>query len=145
MQRARSGSPTASAASRPANRRTSASGASDRSPNSATWSGCRGPSGASSRAMMPRLAAALVAIVCWAGLAVQFSATYGNQHDLLASLWVLARFFTIITNLLLAVTMTWAATGGRVPAIVAGGLALAILLVGVIYATLLQNLYHLVG
>jgi hypothetical protein len=94
---------------------------------------------------MPRLAAALVAIVCWAGLAVQFSSTYGNQHDVLASLWVLARFFTIITNLLLAVAMTMAATGGRVPAIVLGGLTLAILFVGVIYATLLQNLYHLTG
>ena len=94
---------------------------------------------------MPRLAAALIAIVCWAGLAVQFSATYTNQHDVLASLWVLARFFTIITNLLLAMAMTWAATGGRVPAIVVGGLTLAILMVGIIYATLLQNLHHLQG
>jgi len=94
---------------------------------------------------MPRLAAALIAIVCWAGLAVQFSATYGNQNHVLASLWVLARFFTIITNVLLAVAMTWAATGGRIPAIVLGGMTLAILLVGVIYATLLQSLYHLTG
>jgi hypothetical protein len=94
---------------------------------------------------MPRLAAALIAIVCWAGLSVQFSATYGHQHDVLASLWVLVRFFTIITNLLLAVIMTWVATGGRVPPIVVGGLTLAVLLVGVIYATLLQSLYHLVG
>ena len=94
---------------------------------------------------MPRLASALIAITCWAGLAVQFSATYGNQHNVLTSLWVLARFFTIITNLLLAITMTWAATGGRVPAIVVGGLTLAILMVGVIYATLLQSLHHLQG
>jgi len=43
------------------------------------------------------------------------------------------------------VAMTMAATGGRVPAIVLGGLTLAILFVGVIYATLLQNLYHLTG
>lgn len=94
---------------------------------------------------MDRIAAAVVAIVCWAGLAVQFSATYANQHDVAASLWVLARFFTILTNFALAVTMTWVAVGRRVSPLVLGGLTLAVLLVGVIYATLLQNLYQLRG
>jgi hypothetical protein len=94
---------------------------------------------------MLRIAAAIVAIVCWAGLAIQFSATYGNQHDVIASLWILARFFTIITNLLLAVTMTRVAVGGRVSATVLGGLTLAVLMVGIVYMLLLQNLYHLSG
>ncbi|MFL6800564.1 MAG: Pr6Pr family membrane protein [Sphingomicrobium sp.] len=94
---------------------------------------------------MARLAAALVAIVCWAGLAVQFSATYANQPDVLATLWILARFFTIITNLILAVTMTWVATGGRASPTLLGGATLAILLVGAIYMFLLQGLYHLSG
>jgi len=94
---------------------------------------------------MPRLAAALVAIICWAGLAVQFAATYTHQHDLFATVWVLARFFTILTNLLLALIMTWVATGGRVSASALGGMTLAILLVGVIYATLLKGLFHLSG
>ncbi|MFL6772254.1 MAG: Pr6Pr family membrane protein [Sphingomicrobium sp.] len=94
---------------------------------------------------MARLAAALVAIVCWAGLAVQFSATYANQPDVLATLWILARFFTIITNLILAVTMTWVATGGRASPTLLGGATLAILLVGAIYMILLQGLYHLSG
>jgi hypothetical protein len=94
---------------------------------------------------MDRIAAAVVAIICWAGLAIQFSASYANQHDIAATLWVLARFFTILTNLGLAVAMTWVAVGRRVSPLVLGGLTLTILLVGVIYATLLQNLYHLRG
>ncbi len=94
---------------------------------------------------MRNAAAALVAIVCWAGLAVQFAATYGVQHDVTATLWVLARFFTILTNLLVAVTMTWVAIGRKVSPEVLGGLTLALLLVGVIYMTLLRGLMHLNG
>ncbi|MEO6360919.1 MAG: Pr6Pr family membrane protein [Sphingomicrobium sp.] len=94
---------------------------------------------------MRRAAAALVAIVCWAGLAIQFSASYANLHDVGATLWVLARFFTIITNLLIAVVMTREAVGRPVSPQILGGLTLAILLVGVVYATLLQGLYHLTG
>jgi len=94
---------------------------------------------------MARLAAALVAIVCWAGLAVQFLATYAQQHDVLASLWVIARFFTILTNLILAVIMTRVASGGRISANVLGGITLAILLVGIVYFFLLRGLHPLSG
>lgn len=95
--------------------------------------------------MMPRLAAALVAIVCWAGLAIQFSATYAHQHDIVLTLWILLRFFTIITNLLVALIMTWIAIGGQLSALLLGGVTLAILLVGVVYFTLLQGLVQLSG
>jgi hypothetical protein len=94
---------------------------------------------------MLKAAAALVAIVCWAGLAVQFSLTYGSQHDFVSTAWLLARFFTILTNLALAVTMTWVATGGRASALLLGGLTLAILFVGIVYALLLQKLHDLSG
>jgi hypothetical protein len=94
---------------------------------------------------MHKAAAALVAIVCWAGLAVQFSATYGHQHQLASTLWILLRFFTIITNLLVALAMTWVAIGGRASPTLLGGLILAIMLVGVVYLTLLQGLVHLSG
>ena len=60
---------------------------------------------------MRNLGAALVAIVCWAGLAVQFAATFGHQHHLIPTIWILLRFFTIVTNLLLAIMMTWVAVG----------------------------------
>ena len=69
-----------SAASPPARPRTCASGGSRRSPSSAIGSACPDPSGASSRGTMRNAAAALVALICWAGLAIQFSATFANQH-----------------------------------------------------------------
>ena len=94
---------------------------------------------------MRNAAAALVAIVCWTGLAVQFSATYAHHHQLGATLWVLARFFTMLTNLLVAATMTWVAIGRRATPEVLGGLTLSIILVGVIYWGLLENLHHLTG
>ena len=94
---------------------------------------------------MRSIAAALVAIVCWAGLTVQFSASYQSHHHVVATLWILARFFTIITNLLLAVTMTGVAVGRRTSPLILGGLTIAILLVGIVYALLLQGLVHLSG
>lgn len=94
---------------------------------------------------MPRAGAALIAIVCWAGLAVQFSATYGGYHDVAASLWILARFFTILTNLVVAAAMTSVAIGKRVSPFILGGLTLAILLVGTVYALLLAGLHELRG
>ena len=94
---------------------------------------------------MPRAAAALVAIICWVGLVIQFSATYANQHDVAATLWILLRYFTVITNLAVALVMTWIAIGGRASAWLLGGLTLAILLVGVVYMTLLRGLVDLSG
>jgi hypothetical protein len=94
---------------------------------------------------MPRVAAALIAIVCWAGIALQFSATYSAQHDVLTTLWVLTRFFTIISNFAVAIAMTRIALGGRVLAFVLGGLTLAILLVGIVYLVLLRGLHSLSG
>lgn len=91
---------------------------------------------------MRNAAAALVAIVCWAGLAIQFSHTYGFEHRIGLTLWVIARFFTVLTNLLVALVMTWVAVGRRTSPQVLGGLTLSIILVGVIYWALLQNLHH---
>jgi hypothetical protein len=94
---------------------------------------------------MPRAAAALVAIACWAGLAVQFAATYGEQHDVARTLWILARYFTILTNLIVALVMTAVAIGRRASPLLLGGITLAILLVGIVYAFLLQHLYTMTG
>ena len=94
---------------------------------------------------MRSAAAALVAIVCWAGLAVQFAASYSSIHDIGATLWVLARFFTILTNLLAAIAMTSAAIGQRPSPEALGGVTLALILVGLVYAFLLQGLQHLSG
>ena len=94
---------------------------------------------------MRNAAAALVAIICWAGLAIQFSATFANQHHVVPTLWVLLRFFTVITNLAVAIVMTWVATGGRASARLLGGITISILLVGAVYMLLLRGLLELSG
>jgi hypothetical protein len=94
---------------------------------------------------MRNAGAALVAIICWAGLAIQFSATFASQHHVIPTLWVLLRFFTIITNLAVAVTMTWVATGGRASVRLLGGITISILLVGAVYMLLLRGLLELSG
>ena len=94
---------------------------------------------------MRNAAAAIVALICWAGLAIQFSATYANQHDVVTTLWILVRFFTVLTNLALAFIMTWVAIGRRISPFLLGGITLAILLVGVVYMTLLRGLIELSG
>ena len=94
---------------------------------------------------MARLAAALVALICWAALGIRLWETYEDNGDLLASLWILARFFTILTNFAVAVAMTLAAFEKRLSDFVLGGLALSIMLVGVVYVTMLEHLYHLTG
>jgi hypothetical protein len=94
---------------------------------------------------MRNAAAALVALICWAGLAIQFAATFSNQHDVVTTLWILLRFFTVLTNVALAIIMTWVAIGRRISAFLLGGITLAILLVGVVYMTLLRGLLDLSG
>ncbi|HKX92444.1 MAG TPA: Pr6Pr family membrane protein [Sphingomicrobium sp.] len=94
---------------------------------------------------MPKLAAAVVAMICWAGLAIQFSATYSNHPDLLTTLWILLRYFTVLTNLLVALAMTAVALGQRLSTFILGGLTLAILLVGAVYMMLLRGLLELSG
>jgi hypothetical protein len=95
---------------------------------------------------MRNLAAAFVAIVCWVGIGLQFWASFTFRHyDLVLTLWTLARFFTIISNFALAVTMTAVALGKRISPLILGGLTLAILLVGIIYVTLLRGLHPLSG
>ena len=97
------------------------------------------------RASIPNLAAFAVALICWTGLAIQFAATYSVQHNVVATGWVLLRFFTVITNLAVAVIMTRVALGGSVSAFLLGGAIIAIMLVGVVYMTLLRGLLELSG
>ena len=97
---------------------------------------------------MGRGAAGLVALVAWAGLAVQFGASLGKAGSAAGALWAMLRYFTIIANLLVAILFTRIAfrrRWTRRAAMLVGGVTLAILLVGVVYGLLLRDLLELSG
>jgi hypothetical protein len=94
---------------------------------------------------MARLAAALVALVAWVALAVQLDASFGFAESLGEALWAMLRYFTVLTNLLVAVVMSFIALGVRVPPFVTGGTTLSIVLVGVVFFLLLRGLLELSG
>jgi hypothetical protein len=94
-----------------------------------------------------RLAAGAVALVAWIGMAVQWRASTELAGSAGVALWVMLRFFTIIANLIVAVVLTGFALGAprfAGPRLL-GGVTLAILLVGVVFALLLNGLLELSG
>jgi hypothetical protein len=94
-----------------------------------------------------RTAAALLAVITWAGLAVQFHATFALEGSVGSTLTVLLWYFTITTNLLVAVVFTGIAIGRGSfarPSLL-GATTLYILLVGIIYGLLLHGLQELSG
>jgi hypothetical protein len=91
-----------------------------------------------------RLSATAIALSAWVGLGFQVAASLGHEPSLAAALWLMAKFFTNTTNLAVAVLFTGIAAGVssfRTARKVAG-LALAIMLVGIIYQLLLRGLMH---
>lgn len=94
-----------------------------------------------------RTAAAVIALIAWVGLAVRFNATFEQNGSVAETIWILLRYFTILTNLMVAIVFTGISLGGSAfasPAVL-GGLTLAILLVGVVYSVLLRGLLELSG
>ena len=94
-----------------------------------------------------RLAASIVALVTWAGLVIQFRASLATVGTAGETVWVMLRFFTVIANLLTAIAFTAIAIGRDrwlTPARL-GGITLAMLLVWIVYALLLQGLLELSG
>lgn len=86
-----------------------------------------------------------MALACWAGLALQFTSTQGQTHDVGQTLWIIARFFTILTNFALGIVMTLTALRRRLSPFLLGGVTIAIILVGIVYAVLLAGLHELHG
>jgi hypothetical protein len=94
-----------------------------------------------------RLLAAGIAGIAWTGLGLQFQASFGQLHSVVAALWVMLFYFTVITNLLVATVFTALAFGNvRVasPFNVAG-VTIAIVLVGIVYMLLLNGSLELSG
>lgn len=93
-----------------------------------------------------RVFALLVALIAWAGLAIQLQASIGlSNGSIVGALAEMVRYFTVLTNLLVAMTFSEAALGRRISAFTFGGVTLAILLVGVVFALLLNGLLELSG
>ena len=81
----------------------------------------------------------MIAAFAWAGLAVRFGVSYRAIGGVLPTLWVLARFFTVLTNLLVAITMTALASGRRISPSLLAGVTLSIVLVALVYLALLRH------
>jgi hypothetical protein len=94
-----------------------------------------------------RFFAGIIALVASVGLAVQFDASSAHAGPPLATMWSMLRYFTILTNLALAITFTGVALGrpGFGSPSILGGVTLAILLVGVIFSLLLSGAANPVG
>lgn len=86
-----------------------------------------------------RLFAALIAALALIGLGWQFHLNGSNPDQANWGLraWAMARYFTILTNLLVAGLMLWVALGRRASANWAVALTLSIIMVGLIYRLLL--------
>ncbi len=94
-----------------------------------------------------RIAGFLIALIAWVGLLVQLVVLVQQHGSIATALAVMFVFFTITTNLLVAVVFTCVAADfapASSPSILAG-CTLSILLVGILYATLLHGLMELSG
>jgi hypothetical protein len=94
-----------------------------------------------------RVAAGLIALIIWAGLAVQFSAVIEQNGSVTETVWVLLRYFTILTNLLAALFLTRIAFDKSAfdSPLLLGGLTLSMVFVGLIYVLFLRGLLELSG
>jgi hypothetical protein len=94
-----------------------------------------------------RIFAACIAATAWLGLLIQLSVSYSQMASVAIALWEMLAYFTITTNLLVAVVFTCVAidrTALRADWVL-GGTMLSIVLVGVVYALLLRGTLELSG
>jgi len=95
---------------------------------------------------LARLAAALVALIAWTGLGTQLAASLAlSDGSLGTAVSAMLFYFTVLTNLLVALGFGWMALRRPLPPFWLGGLVLSIMLVGIIYNTLLAGLVELSG
>ena len=94
-----------------------------------------------------RVAAATIALIVWVGLAAQFSAVIERNGSVTETLWVLLRYFTIITNLMAALVLTGIALGKTTfwSPVLLGGLTMSMVFVGLVYVVFLRGLLELSG
>jgi len=88
-----------------------------------------------------RLFALLIAVIATAALVAEFHLTWQRTgiDSVTERLWRLARFFTILTNGLVAVVFFAVAAGRTVTGRVLGGVLVSIVMVGLVYQILLAR------
>jgi hypothetical protein len=89
----------------------------------------------------------MLALIAWAGLAMQFAAVLPRSASLIEAVWAMLRYFTITTNLLFAVVMSGIAFGSAAFAkpFLLGGVTLSMAFVGAVYVTVLRARLDLSG
>lgn len=97
------------------------------------------------KSRIARLLALLIALSAIVGIGIHLEAQWSRSGSMIEAIWLLSGYFTVLTNLLVAIVFAILAIRGPAalsPRIV-GGVAIAIALVGVIYALLLRGLVEL--
>ncbi len=97
--------------------------------------------------LFARLAAAAILAVALVSLAMQFDASHAvlDRRSVPATVWLMAGYFTILTNAAVAAMMLGAATGFPPGPRLAAAMTLAMVVVGLVYHTLLAGLRQLEG
>lgn len=92
---------------------------------------------------LARRLAALIAVIGWSALALQLAVSVGLTREagqsVVIGLWRFVGYFTILTNVRVALAFTRLARGGAVPSAPFTGVVLAIGVVGVVYETVLSG------
>ena len=89
-----------------------------------------------------RLCALALFLIAGMSLRLQFDVVLGGRRgDVAATLWLLAGYFTILTNLSVALAMAAVAMRWRIGARAAAALTVAILGVGIVYHLVLARLW----
>jgi hypothetical protein len=93
--------------------------------------------------------AALGALLCWFGLALQLWMSIQLASGFVSGVWLFLGFYTILTNLLVACVLTAATVGPRgaitrffLRSGVQTAVAMSIIIVGLIYNVMLRGLWH---
>ena len=93
-----------------------------------------------------RITAGMIGALGLAALGTQLFLRLGRGMDFWAALWGLAGFFTILTNLLMALTMmTIAVTGRRLSFGWMSMVTVSMIMVGLVYHALLAHLVNFTG
>ncbi len=92
-----------------------------------------------------RIVAVLIAISATIGIGIEFRGNLAVTGSAFATLWVLVGYFTILTNGLVALLFGAIAFGWKPAPRLLAGAALAMALIGIIYALLLSGLRVLEG